>query len=562
METLTFVSIYNLFFSQVSKARSLALRFMSENPTCIRAVPYESEDAKSLTMCLYMDTNGKRIPEKIITAAKEMFENYIIEFDDLYRRPLNKIVRQPSAPQKKKAKALADLSRTIEKNLHLFESRINITAVQASYKVTDSIEQDIPCVTVFVLSKGRIPAGETDINEIKEENGDIFNETEFDVAEGYHKLTNGSSLEDYTKRLEVGVGISVKTVNAAGTLGGFLEDEEGNVYILSNEHVLHPPDATENDIVQPSNLDYKNKRSELEKKITQLTDKIERILGENNDSSQSMLEEFEGHRDKEKKSLDEIKKPRSIGKYECGVKDNHAVGDIEVYVDAAIARLEENELSFMKAYKTSEGKANRCPLYGFETEKYWNPEDSSNRPPNGEIVNFESFQEHVRKEWERKKEQKKERSRTPSKLRFMKIGKSTGFTDEGCFEIPHKQIHLNIIPPNSFCERCIQLEHLNYDPEKNEPNANACQRCKKESGNPGQVRSFWAKNCYLVEKRTEPFSKEGDSGALVFDEEGRAWGLVFGLFDDLSQHRPSLISPLCVALDALKQKSGKELKLW
>ena len=499
---------------------------MSAYPSCIRAIPYESEDSQPLTMCLYMDTNGERIPEEIKTAAKLVFRNYETEFDDLLRRPLKKIVTQPS--QRKSSRQLDEISRKIEQNLFLFENRMNVTAVQASYKVIDSIEQDTPCVTVYVINKGKIPAGETDLKKIKEENGHLFNETEFDVADGYYKMTNGSSLECYASYLHGGVGIGVEGANNAGTLGGFLEDEEGNVYILSNQHVLHPPDATDV-IVQPSELDYENMHSKCETKLNRLTEKINRIRQKNKGKSNSVLEETEKDRRKERERLDKIKReqPRPIGKYVCGVKDNHAFGDIQVYVDAAIARLDENELSAIKEYKNCEVETKRCRLYGFATEKYCNLMDDDYHLPNGEIVDFQSFQERIRTERE-----VQERSGEPSELRFMKIGKSTGFTDEGCFDIPKERIHVHFM----HSEDIHGLVH---------------------------IKSLWARNCFLVGKRRTPFSEEGDSGALVFDNEGRAWGLAIGNFDNLTSNLSSIISPLFVALDALKQKSGKkELKLW
>ena len=342
---------------------------MSENPSCIRAVPYESEDAKSLTMCLYMDTNGKRIPDEIEIAAKKMFKDYKVEFDDLLRRPLNKILTHLPSTEKQKAKKLADLTRTIEKNLHLFENRMNVTAVQASYKVTDATEKNIPCVRVYVLGKGKIPAGETDIKEIKEDNSDIFNQTEFDVAEGYYKLTTESSLGGYAWPLAAGVGIGVEGVHRAGTLGGFLEDEEANVYILSNEHVLHPPEAGDQKvIVQPSELDYTYRKNNAENILTDYTEKTKHFCeSERVKKNIKILKE----------NLTKIKEegPREVGSYVCGgFKNNFTVVEgSKIHVDAAIAslKLSDEELSYIEHFKNGETKANRCPLYGFETETYW-----------------------------------------------------------------------------------------------------------------------------------------------------------------------------------------------
>ena len=531
---------------------------MSENPSCIRAVPYESEDAKSLTMCLYMDTNGKRIPDEIEIAAKKMFKDYKVEFDDLLRRPLNKIVTHLPSTEKQKAKELADLTRTIEKNLHLFENRMNVTAVQASYKVTDATEKNIPCVRVYVLGKGKIPAGETDIKEIKEDNSDIFNQTEFDVAEGYHKLTTEPSLGGYAWPLKAGVGIGVEGVHGVGTLGGFLEDEEANVYILSNEHVLHPPEAgDQNVIVQPSELDYTYRKNNAENILTDYTEETKHFCEKEKVKKEiKRLEE----------NLTKIKEegPREVGSYVCGgFKNNFTVVDgSKIYVDAAIASLSDEELSDIKRFKNGERKANRCPLYGFKTETYW--EKESYKPPNGEIIDLKKFKKRIRTE--------------DSELRFVKIGRTTGFTDEGFDDLPNEQMFLNCIFRHStdssrmldvkffFCKECKESvssgSEINLDPDKEQDKSNLCKKC----GNDLEKLDpwFWACNCFPVRKRGECFSKEGDSGALVFDQDGLAWGLLFGVLKDMSRDFTfSLISPLCVVLDALKRESGKkELKLW
>ena len=545
---------------------------MSQIPCCIRAIPYESVDGKSLTMCLYMDTNGERIPDEIYDAATEMFKNYNIEFVDLPRRSLNMIVSQLPPLQKRKAKELADLSTTVEKNLHLFENRMNVTAVQASYKVTDSIEQNIPCVTVYVLGKGKIPAGETDIKKIKEENGDIFDQAEFDVVEGYYKLTSGSSLAGYTSPLEGGVAIGVERVHGTGTLGGFLEDEEGNVYILSNEHVLHPHEAgDEKVIVQPSESDYKNMKKAAEECFNEYAKKAQNMSGLENLGLQSkefeeinktrrsqVFKKIEKMRKKVEERLNEIEreKPRPIGKYVYGLKDNFTWDDgHEIYVDAAIATLNETELSDIEYHKIEvEDKTNRCPLYGFETNKY--RKTGNYKPPNGEIIDFESLNMLLCTE--------------DSELHFMKIGQSTGFTNEGFLDTP---VHLHNIYCGDisrligvelqYCEDCIQSvpTEINPNPKRNEYNIHEeCAMCQKKRVNRGEVKSFWARNCFAIRSIARPFSVEGDSGALVFDSDGRAWGLLFGVFHHASEDF-SLMSPLAVVLHALGKQAGK-FKLW
>jgi hypothetical protein len=526
-----------------------------------------------------VDTDGKGIPKDIKFAAKELFANYHIEFDDLQRRPLSKIVTPLPSSEKQKEKELSHLSRTIEKSLYLFENRLNVTAVHASYKVTNFIEQNIPCVTVVVLGKGRVPAGESDIMEIKQ-----LNEYPFDVAEGYYQPANGSSLEAYASPLEGGVGIGVQGVHGAGTLGGFLKDDEGNCYILSNEHVLHPAEAGDNSvIVQPSEMDYDTIHNNASNHLKKLSDKIKKIPGTeklgltqeqidqmNKESRPYMMTKMEQNIRKAEGILVEIEsnKPRPIGKYVCGLKDNFEedFGDnkVKIYVDAAIAKLEEKELSDMASYKILENEANRCPLYGFETDKYW--EKRTNKSPTGETINLETFFKQL--------------DTDDSELSFIKIGRTTGFTDEGRIDASVKELYVNIISarrdetyvpkdqpcasvlshvpflycndciPPVECERCIV--------------SGVCTKCGRELNNGGEVRSFWAHNCFVVRKRKKPFSDQGDSGALVFDNDGLAWGLVFGTYTDLSKDFAfCLASPLSVTLKALRKKSGKKgLKLW
>ena len=229
----------------VNEVRSLAVQFTLANPCCVRVIPYENK--KSFTVCLYMDTDGNGIPRDVKNAAKEIFLNCEISCVDLQRRPLSQIVTRLPSCRRQKGKEIFDLSRKIEDNLHVFENRLNVTAVCVSYKVTEAMEKEIPCVTVFVLGKGKIPVKETNIHKIKEDNGHLFDNAEFDVVEGYYRPAYGLSPEmDYAFPLRGGVGIGVQGVPCAGTLGGFLEDEKGECYILSNHHVLNPPKLKNN----------------------------------------------------------------------------------------------------------------------------------------------------------------------------------------------------------------------------------------------------------------------------------------------------------------------------
>ena len=212
---------------KIAETRSLAVQFTQQNPCCVRVVPYGNgdEDTELLTMCVYVHTDYQGIPKEVKKNAEEMFDGYKIEYVDLQRRPLSVIVLRHPSSKKQKQEKLSDLTRKIEENLHVFEDRLNVTAVQATYKVAKCIEEDIPCVTVFVVGKGRIPAWETEIMQIKEDH---------DVFHDYRPIYSPSPSEvrAYAEVLHGGVGIGVRNVNAAGTLGAFVEDEQGECYSI------------------------------------------------------------------------------------------------------------------------------------------------------------------------------------------------------------------------------------------------------------------------------------------------------------------------------------------
>jgi hypothetical protein len=517
-----------------------------------------------------VDTDGKGIAKDVKHAAKDVFANYHIEFDDLQRRPLSKIVTPLPSSKKQKEKELSDLSRTIEKSLYSFENRLNVTAVHASYKVTDSIEQDIPCVTVFVLGKGRVPAGETDIKEIKQ-----LNDYPFDVAEGYYQPAVGSSLEAYASPLEGGVGIGVQGVHGAGTLGGFLEDDEGKCYILSNEHVLHPGELGDNGvIVQPSESDHRTMYCNASVNFEEVSRKIKKLPGAeklgltqeqiyqmNKESRPNLVTKMEQKIKEAKDYLVKIEGnlPRPIGNYVCGLKDNVEVdlGDskVNIYVDAAIAKLEEGHLSDIADYKNLEDETNRCPLYGFETNKYW--KTGINKFPKDETVDMKNFVKEIRRTQD-------------SELSFMKVGRTTGFTDGGRIDVLAETIFVNGIPSLTdvqfqYCNDCIQSVSADREIYWSEfILSRECARCGNELNNGDEVESFWLHNCFAIRKKCgEAFCKRGDSGALLFGNDGRACGLIFGIFKDLSRDLVfCLASPLGVTLKALEEKSGKKLKLW
>jgi hypothetical protein len=277
---------------------------------------------------------------------------------------------------------------------------------------------------------------------------------------------------------------------------------------------------------------------------------------------------------------------REVGRYVGGLRRNVTLNDqnCNFFIDAAIAELNEGECQDMKISKSLEEQTNRCPLYGFVNENNFNP--------SGEIVPLKNFAETLRKE----------------ELEFAKFGRTTGFTDEGFVEDSVPKMFVTLAfdspPPDSryglplihvqhlYCKDCIKsyTEEGTSSKElsKQDLNEIPCSKCGKmlnaEDENDVKAEDkndvidgvhsdvkvkdgvwfYWAHNCFVIRKNREPFIKSGDSGAIVFDNKGLAWGLVFGTFTDpLKNTDYCLASPLCVALKALEQEFGiKELKLW
>ena len=551
-----------LFFYLV--ARSLALRFTAANPRCVRAIPCEVTQQKSpLTMYLYVHTDGKGISKDFRESAVEMFDDYQIEFVDLQRRPFCKVVTQLSPSEKRREKKLRELAKTIEKNLHIFENRLNVTAVQASYKIEDSIMKDIPCVTVYVLGKGKIPTGESDILEMTKLDG-----YPFDVVEGYFQHCSDPKLYTCEPPLHSGVGIGVESDGkSVGTLGAFLKAEDGKRYILSCQHVLCPNENSVNanqGIVQPAELDYRNEVAKISLRVEDYRrrlrikeERLELAIDDERVRCEEQVKRIKRDLEILQLNLEKVEgsKPRNIGKYCCGLKRNESVEfigepSVEFYVDAAIAELNKGEADELIDDKKEQREEEYCPVFGFE-------KDDKRLSPTKNIVSAEQFSGY-----------------DLDKLRFAKRGRTTGNTYNG--ELDREGFFVNLsghqesvrpgcllsVPFKLFCHDCMTLTNENkvdlscFKTEKN------CSECKKEIIEEKEIKILWAKNCLAIRAK-KAFCEEGDSGALVFDDEGRAWGMVFGVFSTGGATSDfGLASPLSVTLKALEEKLGKKLELW
>ena len=362
-------------------------------------------------------------------------KRYKVIFDDFYKRPRSKTVTPNSLSKNEREKELSEVNKAIERILHLFEDRLNVTALQASFRVINSIEQEDPCVRVFVLKKGSIPVGETAFPRTVEEIG-----YELDVAEGYFQPAHGATSTKCMSPLRGGAQISVKEKYYAGTLGGFLKDDEGKHYIISCHHILYDPD--ESSIVHPA-----------------------------------------------------AGNSRSIGNYVGGFK-----GGVEgiYWVDAAIAELKAEEVRNITSSNIAD---DQCSLYGFD--------ESTLKGQIGDVNELISEEAGA--------------------LEFTKIGQKTGLTNSG-----------------------ILIRGL---------------RVKRRDENQQKDVFLSSSNCIIVSASSDAdkrFCEEGDSGSLFFDNDGRAWGVYFGVYNDLFEgEKYHLASLLRKCLQTLENETEKNnLRLW
>ena len=646
---------------------------MAAYPYCVRAIPYKNDEETqtSFTMRLYVDNYGKEIPKMLEEASQRVFAGYKIEYYDFQEMARCKLVTQLT-DKRRCTQELSNLTKTIEENLHVFENRLNVMAVQASYKIKDNVEKDIPCVTIYVLGKGKIPVGETDVMTIK-----TFPDYPFDIVEGYYRscvcpeksyvytlhagvgigvrsdgvfcdkddgdhvvgngvesnseITNGDESydgmgcghktvghEELTNVIEnesvvrnviesdgkIGIGKKnsheegiecenvdglenvVKSVgrlvmehdgrvgnsdNGVGTLGGFLEDQYGTPFILSCQHVLCP-DENGNKfgaIIQPAQCDYEdecalaNERIEFyDDQLIKLGEKRE-MIEENDQVKIKLNEKHKKNFKKERKNNEKIveNKPRVIGKYCNGLKQNENFKSTDgshrkIYVDAAFATLESEEVSKIELYREMESKT----VVGFGTMIL----KEKNLPctPSGTIVDLEKFSQELEK--------------TPEP-RFWKIGRTTGLTTNGIpesnlFQNDHAYKRkicagdLSVVPTSVFCCDCEKMTDENQVDVSCIEWPVSCAICSKEIGKDlglSCTSASWKYNCLAVKTPEEKFCEKGDSGALVFDNLGRAWGILFGQFSIPGKNvRIGLAEPLSVALHSLGRLSGKKFKLW
>ena len=315
-----------------------------------------------------------------------------------------------------------------------------------------------------------------------------------DVVEGFVTELNshGQLYRTVSRPLKLGVSVGVKGKRGAGTLGAIVKDSADKMYVLSCEHVFNPvPSGEKPQIQQPASIDYENHIVVLEKELDK---------AKNSESKNDL--------DYTKRKLQEIKnlKPRVIGSYTKGIKQNVSFNGSKYYVDAALALVqlpEEEQLSLINEGTKLCENTYEITSYGQERElintEVEVPTTNGNYKPVAELS---------------------------QRIELHKCGRTTGLTAKG-----------KIIDGNIFLPKLP----------------------REENGTSGYS---WCYNCLRIESELmKPFSNDGDSGSLVLDEEGNACALIFAKLKTVFATWSAIACPIELVLEKLGSLINSELTI-
>ena len=467
-------------------------------------------------------------------------------------------------PQRLNESQIYEINEIINKNLHVLVKHRNVTAVQASFKITKSKQTKQPCITIYVLGKGSIPVGEFELPR-------TLGGYDVDVVDGFWFRTDENDAwrpkegQEQCEALCLGASIGVEGEEGCGTLGAIVEGD-GNFYALSCDHVMKHPQKSE--IIHPAADDYLNylnyhlmqygkqiqyiiKREQcfilrnqfsfgIFKELEMLETKFQQLKSIKEDhydqdrAKQGKLEKVEIH----EKALEKGFKtpPRVIGRYIAGIYRNvRWTDDQEYFMDAAIAQLTPEEVKGLRESGTVE-------MIG--TEKSSNGRCSSEFTAYGELC---------------------------------KSGRTTEYTNLGSHANPDMHLRrtsyrlnvqnkhlIDVVKRISLCHTCANLAGVQKDLE---PTFSLCGYCRVDIETLND--EVWWKNCLCVDlpydlRKGEVSLAEGDSGAVIFevkeDKSLLGFGIIFG--QQFHSYGPgALASPLRPALEMLSRELSENASL-
>ena len=498
---------------------------------------------------LYVYNDRSGIPPELENSAQARFGQRGWKFKclDLYNDAFNllkvtSIEYSSGEPKRLEASQVDDIDETINKHLHVFSKHRNVTAVQPSFKVTNSVQTQKACIVVYVLGKGQIPLGESPIQR-------TIGSYPVDIVNGFCVRTNDPYLpteaHEQKEFVRLGASIGVNGKKSSGSLGAIVEDvNSGTLYALSCDHVMN--DADDHGIIHPGLDAYLNY---LRHHLAEYKGWIERVTGPavelpqlsddsfqetelqnvfnnlktikdyNNNipsASQYKLARIQFHEG----TLEEAfgKPPRVIAKYRTGVRRNVTSvtnNGKEHFIDAAISELNEDEVQKVKA----EGEV---VIIG--TKHY----------PSGECLSAKADVKDL-----------------------FKSGSATGFTRSNRLadELGNRPTYIRGKGNGRWIDiKCINCSKTGPAQSQAQDQLSPCEQCKPDS---------WLKRCLCIQQQgAQPFSDHGDSGAVIFEERGKEQSAAPGfaiIFAELPSqyYKFAIASPLEIALEALAQEVSK-----
>jgi len=533
--------------------RNATIKFEAEHEECVRVLPYLQNGDVEIYLYVYTDRFG--IPAELKNAAQAFFgqNGWKLIWADLYNDAFNllkvtSIEYSSGEPKRLEASKVIEIDEIINKHLHVFSKHRNVTAVQPSFKVTDSVQTQEACIVVYVLGKGQIPLGESAIPS-------AIGSYPVDIANGFcvratdwYEPTQAHEQKEF---LRLGASIGVNGKESSGTLGAIVEDvNSGTLYALSCDHVMN--DADEREIIHPGldvYLDYLRyhlgeykgwvertiepavelpqfpddmfEEAELQKMFSDLKTLKENCIASEISRvcvSESRLNQIQFYENKLEEAFG--KRPRVIAKYSAGVRSNvrsEKSNGKEHFIDAAIAELNKDEVINLKAERD-------VVIIG--TARY----------PSGECI-----------------------SATTDVKDVFKSGSTTGLTQSSLLA-GASQILPTYIPdfgPNGNSAwidvECIRCNKKGKARSQVQDLLGPCEQCKPER---------WLKSCLCFQQQgVYSFSAKGDCGAVIFEKRRNqmpspGFGIIFAELP--SQYfKYTIALPLEIALEALSEKVSK-----
>ena len=534
----------------------------------MRVLPYSDDDDTKVHFYVFSGKSG--VPQKLKDAAQECFGEMKVKLEwfDLYNDATEILkatrIEFPSGKlERLNESQIYEINEAINKNLHVLVKHRNITAVQASFKITNSKQTKQPCIAIYVLGKGSIPLGEFQFPR-------TLGDYAVDVVDGFWFRTGKDDPwppkkgQEPREVLRLGASIGVRGEKGCGTLGAIVESD-GNFYALSCDHVMKHP---QREIIHPAQDDYLNylnyhlqeyanqiqyiiKREQRYILETQLSFGILKEVVLLNEKFQELKSIKEDHFDQQRAREENVEEaywherllekglrtpPRVIGRYNAGISHNVRLTDNQEYfIDAAIAQLKSEEVHSLRNSDVAEVIGTRRRPSG---------RCSSSVTAHGELCKSGRTTEHTN------------------------LGQHASpgmYLRDTSYQLNARNTNLvSVVKQVSLCQGCFEASGVQDDLTRTLP---PCSYCTEDRITLRD--SVWWKNCLCIDcpcdqATGERFSAEGDSGAVIFEIERDGSLLGFGIIfaQQCHSYGPcALASPLRPALETLSRKISQKASL-